>query len=84
MNKISVRYLIHSEFDYLTKVPSEHFSFLFYEFNLSTQGFVYLEIVKYQLGLLRNEQVLMKCNECISAVQLFSIQTCPGFLPISK
>ena len=60
------------------------FSFFFYDFNLNTQGFVYLEIVKYQLGLHRNVQVFVKCNVCISAIQLFYIQTFPGFFPISK
>ena len=29
-------------------------SFPFYDFNLDTQGFVYLEFVKYQPGLHRN------------------------------
>ena len=40
----------------------EHFFFLFYDCNLNTQCFVYLEYVKYQLGLHRNEQVFAKCN----------------------
>ena len=57
--------------------------FFFYDFNLNRQGFVYLEFVKYQLGLHRNVHVFVKCNVCISAVQLFDIQTCPGF-PITK
>ena len=30
---------------------------LFYDFNLNTNGFVYLEFVKFQLGLHRNVQV---------------------------
>ena len=51
---------------------------------MNTQGFVYLEFVKYQLGRHRNVQVFVKCNVCISAIQLFYIRTCPGFLPISK
>ena len=42
------------------------------------QGFVYLESVNYQLGLHRNVRVLAKCNVCISAIQMFYIQTCPG------
>ena len=36
----------------------EHFFFLFYDFNLNTQGFVYLEFAKYQLGLHRNMQCM--------------------------
>ena len=42
----------------------------FYEFNLNTQGFVYLEFVKYQLGLYRNVQVFVKCN--VSAAVLYT------------
>ena len=34
----------------------EQFFFLFYDFNLNTQGFVYLEFIKYQLGIHRNMQ----------------------------
>ena len=59
-------------------------SFFFYDFNLNTQGFVCSEIVKYQLNIHRNVRVLTKCNVYIPAIQLFYIQTCPGFLPISK
>ena len=57
---------------------------VFYDLSLNTEGFVYLEFVKYQLGLHRNMQAFAKCNICISAIQLFYIQTCPGFLPIEK
>ena len=54
-------------------------------FNLNTQGFVYLNIVKYnQLRLHRNMRVLTKFNACISGIQWFYIQTCPGFLPVLK
>ena len=35
----------------------------------NNQGFVYLEPVKYQLGLGRNMPVFVKCNVCISAIQ---------------
>ena len=49
----------------------EHFVFLFYDFNLNIHGFVYLEIVKYQMGLHTIVQVLAKCNVYISAIQLF-------------
>ena len=59
-------------------------TFIFYDFNLNTKDFVYLKFVKYQLGLHRNVQVFAKCNVCISAIQLFYVQTGPGFLPISK
>ena len=55
---------------------------IFYDFNLNKQ--IYLEFVKYQLGLHRNVQVFAKCNVCISVVLLFYIQTCQDFLPISK
>ena len=41
-------------------------------------------VIKYQLGLHRNVRVIAKCNVCISAIQLFYIQTCPCFFPISK
>ena len=58
--------------------------FLFYDVNLNTQDFLYLEIVKYQLGLRRNMSVFSKCNVCIAAVQLFYLQVCPNCLPISK
>ena len=40
---------------------------------LNTQDIVYLEYVKYQLGLGRNIPVFAKCNVCISAIQLFFI-----------
>ena len=61
------------------------FFFFFYDFNLNTQGFVYLKFVLYQPGLHRNVQAFAKCNVCISSIQLVSyIQICPGFLPISK
>ena len=53
------------------------FLLLFYVFNLNTQGFVNIE-------LHRNVQVFAKCDVCISAIYLFYIQTCPGFLPTSK
>ena len=45
--------------------------FLFYDINLNTQDFVYLEFVRYQLGLRRNMPVFAKCNVCISAIQMF-------------
>ena len=42
--------------------------FLYHDFNLNTQGYVYLELVNYQLGLHRNLQVFVKCNVCISTI----------------
>ena len=45
--------------------------FLVYDFNLRTQGFIYLEFFQYQLGLHSNVQVFVRCNVCISAIQLF-------------
>ena len=52
--------------------PFEHFvSLFFYDFKLNIQGFVYIEFVKYQLGLHRNVHVIAKCNICLSAIQLF-------------
>ena len=75
--------ILHEKINILLSVLS-FFSFFFYDFNLNIQCFVYLEIVKYQLGLHRNVRVFAKCNECISAIQLLYIQTYPGFLPISK
>ena len=62
----------------------EHFFYLFYDLNLNTQGFVYSEFVKYQLGLHRNVQGFAKCKVYLSAIHLFYIQIYPGFLPISK
>ena len=43
---------------------------LFYDVNLNTQDFVYLEFVKYQPGLHGNLSVPEKCNVYISALQL--------------
>ena len=73
----------HEKINILLSVLSIFF-LSFYDFHLNTQGFVYLEIVKYQLGLRRNVQVFTKCNVCISAIQLFYTGTHQGFLPISK
>ena len=39
-----------------------------YDFNLSIKGFVYLEFVKYLLGLHRNVQIFAKC---MNAYQLY-------------
>ena len=36
--------------------------FLFYDVNLNTQDFVYLEFVKYQSGLRINVPAFAKCN----------------------
>ena len=58
-------------------------SSFFYDFNLNTQGFVYLEFVQYQPGLQGNVQVFAKCNLCISAIQLFFYTEYSGFLPTS-
>ena len=74
---------VHEKMNILLSVLSIFFS-LFYDCNLNTQCFVYLEFVKYQLGLHRNVQVFVKCNVYIYTIQLFYIQTCPDFLPISK
>ena len=79
---------VHSEINILLSVLSIFiylFIYLFiFMFNLNTQGLVYIEFVKYRLGLHRNVQVFAKNNVCISAIQLLYIQTCPGFLPVSK
>ena len=75
---------VHEKINILLSVLSKFVSFFDYDFILNTQGFLYLECVKYQLGLQRNVQVFAKCNVCISAIQLFYIQTCPGFRHISK
>ena len=37
-------------------------------FNLNTQGFVYLDLVEYQVELNRNVQVFANCNICISGI----------------
>ena len=74
---------MHGKMNILLSVLSIFLS-LVYDCNLNTQRFVYLEFVKYQLGFHRNVQVFAKCNVYIYAIQLFYIQTCPGFLPISK
>ena len=46
----------HTKINIQLSVLSILFS-LFYCFSLNTQGFVYLEFVKYQLGLHRNVQL---------------------------
>ena len=66
---------VHTKINILLSVLSI-FLFPFYDFNLNTHGCIYLEFVKYQLGLHRNVQTFAKCNGCISAIQLFYIQTC--------
>ena len=43
--------------------------FFFYDVNMNTQGFVYLEFVRYQLCLHRNVQAFASYNVCISALQ---------------
>ena len=45
---------VHTKLNILLSVLSIFFFILLYEFNLNTQGFVYLKIVKYQLILHRN------------------------------
>ena len=47
----------HEKINFLLSVLSI-FSLSFYDFNLNTQGFVYLDFVKYTLGLHTNMQVL--------------------------
>ena len=47
---------VHEKINILLSVLSFS-SFLSYDFNPTTHGFVYLELVKYQLGLHRNVQV---------------------------
>ena len=75
---------VHEKIDILFSVfsISVSCSFFYYGFHLNTLVFVYLEFVKYQLGLQRSVQVFAKCNVCLSAIQLFYIQTSPGFPPI--
>ena len=46
------------------------FSFLLYDFNLNTQGFVYLEFVQCQLGLVRNVQISR------NAIYAYLLNTC--------
>ena len=73
----------HEKINILLSVLSIcYFLVYFYDFNLNTQGFVHLELVKYQLGIHRNVHVFATCNVCIFAIQLFYIQTCPGYLPV--
>ena len=70
------------------KIPVSVFNiifFLFYDVNMNTQDFVYLEFVKYQLGLRRNMPVFAKCNVYISAIHLFYTRwSCPNCLPTTK
>ena len=47
--------------------------FLFYDFNLNTKGFVYIEFVNYQQDLHGNVRVFAKCNVCIAAIQVFTL-----------
>ena len=70
---------VHEKLDILLSDFSILSSFFFNNFNLNTQGFVYLELVQYQLGLQGNVQVFAKCNLCISAIQLFYIQKIQAF-----
>ena len=53
----------------IVSVLSIFFFLLFYDFPLKTQGVVYLEFVKYPLGLQRNTQVFAKCNVCMSSIR---------------
>ena len=75
---------VNMKINILLSVLSIFFFLSFYDFNQNTQGFVNSEFVKFQLGLHTNVQGFAKCNVCISAIHLFYIQICPGFLPISK
>ena len=58
--------------------------FLFNDVYLNTQEFVYLDFVKYQLGLGRNMPVFAKSDIYISAIQLVYIHAYLNYLPISK
>ena len=50
-------------------------SFFIILINLNTQGFVYLEFVKYQLGLHRNVQVFAQCMHiCYTVVFVIHVQ----------
>ena len=63
----------HEKMNILLSVWSIFFLLLlfsFYYLNLNTQGFVYLEFVKYQLVLQRNVQVFAKCIVCIFATSI--------------
>ena len=55
---------VHTKISILLTVLSI-FCFPFYDLNLNTQGFVYSEFVKNQLGLHRNMQGFVKRNVCI-------------------
>ena len=78
--------------NFLLSVLSVYY-FLFFDVDLNTQSFVYLEIGKYRLGLRRNRRIFTKCNSCMSAIDSFYIhngsnflyiQNESNFLPISK
>ena len=73
----------HEKINILFSVLSVFF-LSFYDFKLNIQGLVYLEIVKYQLGLQRNVQGFAKCNVCISTIQLFYVHVRAFFLYWNK
>ena len=72
---------VHKKINILLSVLSIFF-FLFYDFNLNTQDFVYLEFVMYQLGLHRNLQVFAKCN--VHVYSCFIFRHVQAFFLLSK
>ena len=62
---------LHMQIIYVLVSVLKIIFFLFYDVNLTTQDFVYLKFVKYQMGLRRNMPGFAKCNVYISAIQLF-------------
>ena len=70
-NDVMFAYM-HTKINILLSILSIFFLF-FIIFVLDTQGFVYLEFVKYKLGLHRNMQVFANCNVCIAAIHVFYI-----------
>ena len=67
---------LHMQIIYVLVSVLKIIFFLFYDVNLTTQDFVYLKFVKYQMGLRRNMPGLAKCNVYIYTIQLFCIHTC--------
>ena len=72
-NYVMIAYIVCAWANKHSAFCGVHFFFLFDDFNLNTQGFIYLEFVKYQMGHPRNAQGFAKCNVCIAAIQLFYI-----------
>ena len=62
----------HEKINFLASILYIIF-FLFYDVNLNTQDFVYLEIVKYQLGLRKNMPVFEMQYSCFIYMHVHTV-----------